>query len=189
VAVGTQEVLLLPIPVAGSSAMNACSPIPQLEPMTLAAEFVGFSEIDQFAAGRVQHISIIGIVTIHAPPVFFIVFKDDIFVEFFQLSSLEVDFHVGMTSRTGENILAEGGRRDLDIHLLFRGGLLSFFSRAGHLIAHHKHEEKEQPYKYRRDETMFEPESSHFKIRINSYRFSRFSKFYYKQLFPTNVNL
>jgi len=150
-AMGTQEVLFPPIPVTGSPAVNARFPIPQFGAMTLAAQLIGFSEIDQFAAGRVQHISIVGIMTIHTPPVFFVMLKNDILMEFYQLSSLEVDLHVGMTFRTGKNTLAEGGRRDLNIHLLFLCGLLSFFSRVGHLIARYMQGKIRQPGKYRKD--------------------------------------
>jgi hypothetical protein len=162
VAVGTQEVLLLSVPVAGPPAVNTRSPISQLGAMTLAAQLIGFLEIDQFPAGRVQHVPIVGVMTIHAPPIFFIVLENDIIMEIFQLPSLEVNIQVGMTFRTGKHILAEGGRRNLDIHLVFAGGLLSFFSRAGRLVAGHKQREKKQQYKYRSEKTRFKHYFSHF---------------------------
>jgi hypothetical protein len=121
VAVGAQKVFLLSVPVAGSPAVNTGSPIPQLGAMALAAQHIGFFKIDQFAAGRVQHVAIGSIMTIHTPSVFFIVFKDDIIMEIFELSSFEVWFHIGMTFCARENVFAEGRWRNLDVHLFFGG--------------------------------------------------------------------
>ena len=80
---GAQEVLLLSIPTASSPPVNTRSPISQFGTMTLAAQLIGFFEIDQFPAGRVQHVSIICVMTIHAPSVFFIMFEDDIIMKIF----------------------------------------------------------------------------------------------------------
>jgi len=85
--------------------------------MTLAAELVGFLEVDQFSASRVEHIPVVRIMTGHAPPVFLIVFEYDIVMEFFQFSALEVDFHFGMTLGAGEYPLGEGRRWDLYVIL------------------------------------------------------------------------
>jgi hypothetical protein len=97
-----QKVFLLPIPVACPSSMDTRSPISQLGAMALAAQLVGFLKINQFTAGRMQHVTIIGIVAVHAPPVFFVMLKINIIVEIFQLPSFGVGFHVGMTLRTWE---------------------------------------------------------------------------------------
>jgi hypothetical protein len=96
-AVGTQQVLLLSVPRTGPSAVNAFFPIPQFGPMTLTTELVGFLERNQFSAGRVEHISVFGVMAVHTPTVFFIVFEDDIIMEFFQFTAFEVDLHILMT--------------------------------------------------------------------------------------------
>jgi hypothetical protein len=138
VTVSAQKIPLLSVPLACSPAVNTGFPIPKFRPMALAAEFIGFLKIDQFSAGRVQHISIIGIVTIHTPPVLFIVFEEDIIMKIFELSPLEIGFHIGVTFRAGKNVLTEGRGRDLDIQLFFGGRLLSFLLHDSRLVARHQ---------------------------------------------------
>ena len=122
---GTQEVLFWSVPVADPPAVNTRSPIPQLGAMALATKLIRLFKIDQFAAGRVEHISIVCIVTIDAPPVLFVVFEYDVIMEFFQRSSIWVGFHIGMTLCAGKHILTEGRRGELDNHLVFTGVFLS----------------------------------------------------------------
>jgi hypothetical protein len=53
-----------------------------------------------------QHISVVGVMAVHAPSVFLVVFEDDIIMEFFQLSALEVDLHIFMAHCAREKVLA-----------------------------------------------------------------------------------
>jgi hypothetical protein len=94
--VGAQQVFLAPVPLAGPPAVNALFPIPEFWPVTLAAELVGFLETDQLSAGRMKHIAVFGVMAVYAPAVFLIVFEDDIIMEFFQFTALEVGLHIFM---------------------------------------------------------------------------------------------
>jgi hypothetical protein len=105
-AVGAQQILLAAVPVTCPSAVNSLFPIPQFRPVTLAAEFVGFVEAYQFSACCVEHISIVCIMTVHAPSVFFVVPENDIIMKIFQFSTLIVDFYIRMTIYAGEYSLA-----------------------------------------------------------------------------------
>jgi hypothetical protein len=125
-AVGTQQVFLAPVPVTCPSAMNALFPIPEFRSVTLATELVGFVETDQLSAGCMQHISVVGVMAIHAPSIFFIVLEYDIVMEFFQFSALEVNFHICMTHCTREKILAQRRGRNLNINLLSSFCLLEY---------------------------------------------------------------
>ena len=88
--VGTQKILLLSIPISSAPAVNASSPIPEFGTVALATQLVGFLEIDQFASSRVQHVSVIRVMAVYAPPVFLVVREDDVIMEIFQLPPLEV---------------------------------------------------------------------------------------------------
>jgi len=94
--------------------------------MTLAAEPVGFVKIYRFSAGKVEPIPVLSIVAVKTPAALFTVIEHDIIMEFFELSSLEVDFHLPVTVRTGEYPLCKRRRRNLDIPLLSGGGLLGY---------------------------------------------------------------
>ena len=100
-AVGAQKIFLLPVPLAGSSSVDAFLPIPEFRPMTLTAEFVGFLETDQLSARAVEHVAVVGVVAIHAPAVFLVVFENDVIMEFFQFPAFEIDFHVFVTHGAG----------------------------------------------------------------------------------------
>ena len=105
-AVSAQQVFLASVPVTGPSAVNALFPIPEFWPMTLAAELVGFLETDQLSTGCMQHISVVGVMTGHAPTVFLIVSEHYIIMEFFQFPALDIDLHICMAHCAWEKILA-----------------------------------------------------------------------------------
>jgi hypothetical protein len=54
--------------------VDAQFPITQLGSVTLAAQYIRFSEIDEFSTSQVQLIAIIQVMTVKAPAVFFVVF-------------------------------------------------------------------------------------------------------------------
>jgi hypothetical protein len=82
-----------------------------------------------------QHVPIIGVMTIDAPPILFIMLKYDIIVEIFQFSPLKIGIHIGMTLRAGKYVLAERRGRELVVHLFVFDGLLRIFFRTGCLVA------------------------------------------------------
>ena len=145
-AVGTEQVLLLTVPKTCSPAVNPRFPIPQLRAMTLTAKLIGFFVIDQIPSSRVEHVSIGIIVAIQAPSVLFIMLEFDVVVEFFQLSSLKISFHVSVTFRAGKDILTKGRRRHLDILLLLFGRLMKVLIEGHRLVI--RQEEKAETHQY-----------------------------------------
>ena len=95
--------------------MDAGFPVPQFGTVALAAQFIGFFEIQQPAVGQVQFVAVFGVVAVQAPAVFFVVFQYDVVVKLFQFPAFRVGFPVGMTFRAGKNVFAERRRRDLDV--------------------------------------------------------------------------
>ncbi len=81
VAVGAEEIALVPVPVPGSAAVDPCSPIPVFLPVTLPAEAVGFLEGDECSAGKMKVVSVLRIVAVQAPTVFLVMPQDDVRME------------------------------------------------------------------------------------------------------------
>lgn len=94
-AVDTQSVGFLSVPLTGAPAMDACLPVPENGAVTLAAEVIGLLETHEPAAGQPQDIPIIGVVAIQAPPFFLVVVDDlDLLVHILQDTALGIDFLV-----------------------------------------------------------------------------------------------
>ncbi len=138
--VDTQQVLFLSVPATCPLAVNAHFPIPEFWPVTLAAEFVGFLETDQLSAGGMEKIAIVGVMAVHAPSVFFIVFENDVFMEVYQFPALEIDLHICMAHRARINVLAQGRWWNLDIDLFFACCLLEYPVGSDSLVSSQKQE-------------------------------------------------
>ena len=115
VAVRAEQVSLVPVPIAGSPAVNAGTPIAKFLAVTLTAKQVGLLERDLLTAREVKLIAIVGVMTIQTPTVLLIVLEHDVVVEVGQFSPLAVDRQIGMTIRAREYPVRERWFRDLEL--------------------------------------------------------------------------
>jgi len=117
-AMNAEQVAFFSVPEAGPLAVDAHLPVTKRGAMALAAEPVGFRELDEPSVREVQEIAILRIVTVQAPAVPLVVVQIDPFVLEGQFAAFPVHivFRV-MTIAAWENILAEGRRRNLDLIL------------------------------------------------------------------------
>jgi hypothetical protein len=83
--------------------MNSSSPITKLFAVALAAQFVGFFEQNRLSAGKMEPVTIGGVMTIEAPAVLFVVLQHDIGVHPRKFTPGTVGLHVGMTRRAWED--------------------------------------------------------------------------------------
>jgi hypothetical protein len=112
VAVDTQSVGFLPVPLTCATAVDPGFPIPENCAVALAAEVIGFFETHKPAACQPQDIPVIRVMTIQTPSFFLIVVYDlDLFMHILQNPLLEINFLVIMAVRTRKNILRKGRRR------------------------------------------------------------------------------
>ena len=132
VAVGAEEIALAPVPVPGSAAVDPCSPIPVFLPVTLPAEAVGFLEGDGCSAGKMKVVSVLRIVAVQAPTVFFVMSQDDVRMKPRENPAFPVHGHHFVAVGTREDSRREGWGRYF--HPLFcessgktgRGGIVCF---------------------------------------------------------------
>ncbi len=68
--------------------------------MALAAETVGFVERHRLAAGQVEDIAVIGVVTIQTPAVGLVVLEDDVGMHGGELTAVAVGRHARMAVGT-----------------------------------------------------------------------------------------
>ncbi len=115
VAVRAEQVSLVTVPIAGSPAVNAGTPIAKFLAVTLTAKQVGLLERDLLAAREVKLIAIVGVMTIQTPTVLLIVLEHDVVVEVGQFSPLAVDRQIGMTIGAREYPVREWWFRDLEL--------------------------------------------------------------------------
>ena len=103
VAIGTEEVALVPVPITAPAAVHSSSPVPVFLPMTLSTEPIGFLEGNRIPAGQVELIPVLGIVAVQTPPVFLVMLKHDFGMEARQLPSFGVYREHPMAVGTGVN--------------------------------------------------------------------------------------
>ena len=115
VAVGAEEVLLVPVPVPRPAAVDAGLPVPELLPVALAAEPVRLLERDPLAARKVELVAVVRVVAVKAPAVLGVVRQLDVRVEVGQRPARPVRLHRGVTAGAGEDPLGERGRRHLEV--------------------------------------------------------------------------
>src|SRR5664279_3761272 len=96
VTLHAQQVGFGAVPVAGAAAMNAGPPVAVLLAVALAAEAVRFFERHMLAAGQVQDVAVVGVVTVQAPAVGLIVLENDVGVHGRKLTPVAVRRHTGM---------------------------------------------------------------------------------------------
>ncbi len=102
---GTQQVLLVAVPVPGAFSVNANLPVPKFLAVALAAESIGFEKRDDLTGGEAKRVAIVGIVAIETPALVFGMAEDDAGVLIHQLPPVQVGFHFGMAVGTGEEPL------------------------------------------------------------------------------------
>jgi hypothetical protein len=92
--------------------MNPRLPIAINIAMALTAQPVRFGKIDGFPIGKLQLVTVAGIMTIKAPSLLFRVMQDDggVFVRQFPLPG--ICFKPGVAVAAGKDSLGEGGRRN-----------------------------------------------------------------------------
>ena len=78
VAMHTQQIGLVAVPLSGASPVHAGAPVAELFTMTLTAEHVRLVEGHLLAARQMQHIAVIRVVAIEAPPMLLVVFQLDL---------------------------------------------------------------------------------------------------------------
>jgi hypothetical protein len=78
--------------------MDPRLPIPEDGPVALTAQQVRFLEADEFAVDQPEHIPVVRVVAVKAPPLRFVVVNDlDLLVEIFQFTPLGIDIHILVT--------------------------------------------------------------------------------------------
>ena len=97
VAMDTEQVLLVTIPVAGTLAMDAHLPVAELVAVALAAQTIRLGKIDQFAGDQSQLVTIIKVVAVRAPALAFGMMQDNFFMIVGQDPPFRIGLHVGMT--------------------------------------------------------------------------------------------
>ena len=85
--------------------MNPSAPVAVLLTMTLPTELIGLLESYGLAAGKVQPVPTLGVVAVEAPPMFLVVFQDDVIVRVDELAARPVRRQVlfVVTLGTGKN--------------------------------------------------------------------------------------
>jgi hypothetical protein len=115
VAVRAQQILLVPVPLTDAPSVHACPPVAILLAVTLTAQPVRLGERHRLAAGQVQLVAVVGVVTIEAPAVFRVVPQLDIGVEIGEHAPRPVRRHLLVVAlRAREDAVAERRRGDLD---------------------------------------------------------------------------
>ena len=115
----TEQVALLPVPMAGSLAVETLFPVPERGSVALAAKPVGFRELDEPSVRQMQKVAILGVVAIEAPTVGLVMTKLDLFVRQRQLTSIAIHLVLRVVAFAAwEDVLAEGGRRHRDFFLV-----------------------------------------------------------------------
>jgi hypothetical protein len=112
-AVGTEKVSPLAAPkIPRPFPMDACLPVSVHIPMTLAAEPVTLSEIDELAVVKAEFIPVFCIMAIEAPSKVFTMMEDDIRMLVFEFPLFSIDFQRSMTVAAGEYSLCQRRRRN-----------------------------------------------------------------------------
>jgi hypothetical protein len=111
-AMHAEAVKFLPIPFARSFPVHPGLPVTENGPMALSAEKIGFLKLYQSAINQSKPIPVIRIVAGKAPLLGPGVFELDILVEVYHFPAFQINLHLGVAFRTGEDPLREGGRRN-----------------------------------------------------------------------------
>ncbi|MGB2716558.1 MAG: hypothetical protein WBC51_20410 [Vicinamibacterales bacterium] len=87
--------------------MNTGSPVAVLLAVALAAELIRLLERHRLATGKMQPVAIVGVVAVETPPMFLVVFQDDVIVRVDELTARPVRRQVFfvVTLGTGKNTL------------------------------------------------------------------------------------
>lgn len=115
-AMGAEEVGLVAIPFAGSPSVDTSSPITVFLSMALSTEAVGLFEGHRHAAGQVELVPVVRVMTIQTPTVVLVMPQDDVGVENGKLPPLGVGGHEPVTVRAGVD--SWGKRRWRHLHSL-----------------------------------------------------------------------
>src|SRR6476620_7455218 len=110
VTVHTEQIAFLAVPVACAPAVNPRAPVAVFLAVALAAYPVRFLERDPLAAGEVQEVAIVCVVTIETPPMLLVVFQHDVVVVFDD-PSRAIRLQIRVTEGTGEDALGKWRRR------------------------------------------------------------------------------
>jgi hypothetical protein len=112
-AVGAEEIALVPVPIPGPAAVDAGPPVSVFLPVALPAKAVGLLEEDGLPAGPVKQVPVVGIVAVQAPTVFFVMPEHDVRVKPRQLSPRWVHRHQAVAIGAGVDPGGEGWGRYL----------------------------------------------------------------------------
>ena len=114
-----QAVCLLSVPLTGPATVNPRFPVAVDSSMALPAQAVGLLELHQRSAGEPQPVAVVGVVAVQTPAVLLVVLQVDLLVRHLQLAALGAHRDVRVVAvGAGEDTLAEGRRRHLDVLLL-----------------------------------------------------------------------
>jgi len=129
VAVNTEQVLFISVPITGALAMDTHLPVAELVAVALATQPIRLSKINQFTGDKSQFVTVYQVVAVGTPALAFGMMKHDLCVVLGQHPPLRIGFQVGMALVTGEDPLGKRGtwyRKSLLLRAILNvvGGLL-----------------------------------------------------------------
>lgn len=114
VTVHTEQIAFLAVPFACAPAVNPRAPVAIFLAVALAAYPVGFLERHPLAAGEVEEVAIVCVVTIETPPMLLVVLQHDVIVVFDD-PSRAIRLQIRVTEGTRKDTLGERRRRHVDV--------------------------------------------------------------------------
>jgi hypothetical protein len=111
-AVNTEQVLFVSVPVSGPLAMYTYFPVTEFVTMALAAQPVRLGKVNQLTGNQPQLVTVNQVMAVSTPTLAFGMVQHNLGMIFGKCSPLRIWLHVGMALRTGEDSFGERRSRD-----------------------------------------------------------------------------